>query len=261
MIFEKIGYVKPVKQKNIDLIDALKAKYRMIDISIDQNVDVILVIGGDGTLLHALHYWMHLNIPFYGINAGSIGFLMNNFNHEEQNLIESLSSGKISIIHPLKTYVKDVSGIEYQALAVNEVSIFRRTNQSAKFKIKINDVEQMSELIADGALVCTPAGSTAYNLSAGGPVLPIGSDILALTPICPFRPRRWQGALLDHYSVIKFEILEPTLRPVNAVADFHEFYDIVSVEIKEQSNISIRIIFNQMHSLENRILKEQFLAY
>jgi len=254
----KIGYVKPLKQKNIDFIEALKAKHNVVDIAQDQNVDVILVIGGDGTLLHALHYWMHLNKPFYGINAGSIGFLMNNFDIKQDDLLFNIQNSKISVIHPLEASVVDIEGRQYKALAINEVSIFRRTNQSAKFKIKVNDIEQMSELVADGALVCTPAGSTAYNLSAGGPVLPIGSNILALTPICPFRPRRWQGALLKHYSTIKFDIIEPTYRPVSAVADFHEFYDVVSVEIKEQSNVSISIMFNQTHSLESRIMKEQF---
>jgi NAD+ kinase len=261
MIFTKIGYVKPLKQKNIDLLNILKAKYDLVDISQDQDVQVILVIGGDGTLLHALHYWMHLNIPFYGINAGSIGFLMNNLDLAKDDLIFTLESGKISIIHPLAANVLDVEGREYKALAINEVSIFRRTNQSAKFKIKVNNIEQMHELVADGALVSTPAGTTAYNLSAGGPLLPLGSNLLALTPICPFRPRRWQGALLQHYSTIKFEIIEPTNRPVSAVADFHEFYDVASVEIKEQSDISIKIIFNQTNSLEDRIMKEQFLAY
>jgi NAD+ kinase len=256
----RIGYLKPSESKDLAILAKLKLRYPLINIAEDENVDVVLVIGGDGALLHALHYLMHLNKPFYGINNGSIGFLMNKIKDLDSDLIEHISSGAISVVHPLRMNVVDYNGVEYNALAVNEVSIFRRTNQSAKFKITVDKIERMQELVADGALVCTPAGSTAYNLSAGGAVLPLESNMLCLTPICPFRPRRWQGALLKHDSVINFEILEPHKRPVSAVADFYEFHDVASVTIKEASDIKIKIIFNRLHSLEDRIIKEQFFT-
>ena len=259
MILNKIGYAKPPTARGQEILNKLKSQYDLIDIDKNKDVDALIVIGGDGTLLHNIHHWMHLNIPFYGINAGNVGFLMNSFNSENNDLVKNLNTGRISIIHPLEMLVTDTQNMQYKALAINEVSIFRRTNQSAKFKILVDDIERMPELIADGALVATPAGSTAYNLSAGGPVVPLGSNILCLTPICPFRPRRWSGALIPHFSEIEFRILDYKLRPVCASADFHEFHDVISVKVKEASKIEIRIIFNNTHSLEDRIIKEQFL--
>ncbi|MCF8462332.1 MAG: NAD kinase [Rickettsiaceae bacterium] len=259
MLFNKIGYTKPSTATGQKILELLKSKYELVSVNKNQNVDVILVIGGDGTLLHNIHHWMHLNVPFYGINTGNVGFLMNSYHEDNIDLIKNLNTGRISIIHPLEMLVTDSEGIQYKALAINEVSIFRRTNQSAKFKIIVDEVERMPELVADGALVATPAGSTAYNLSAGGPVVPLGSNILCLTPICPFRPRRWSGALVPHFSEIEFIILDHKLRPVGAAADFHEFHDVTSVKVKEANKIEIRIIFNNTHSLEDRIIKEQFL--
>ena len=171
-------------------------------------------------MLHALHQYMDLEIPFYGINAGSIGFLMNSFHKE--NFLKNLENSKVTNLYPLEMQAINTNGELSTALAINEVSIFRQSNQAAKFKIKIDNIERMV-LSADGALVSTPAGSSAYNLSAGGPIVPLTSKVLCVTPICPFRPRRWNGALLPVDVNIKFEILEPEKRPVNAVADFYEF--------------------------------------
>ena len=220
-----------------------------------EDADVIIVIGGDGSMLNALHKYMHLNIPFYGINAGSIGFLMNSM-HEE-NFLKNLENSKITNLYPLEMKVININGESSTALAINEVSIFRTTNQAAKFKIKVDNIERM-ELSADGALVSTPAGSSAYNLSAGGPIVPLTSKVLCVTPICPFRPRRWNGALLPVDAEIEFEILESKKRPVNAVADFYEFNNIKSVKIKSTDKKIIRILHDGHHTFEDRVIKEQF---
>ena len=228
------------------------------DFILPEYAEIIIVVGGDGTLLHALHKYMHLNVPFYGVNAGSIGFLMNelDINQLSENLLQSTET----TLHPLNMEAEDAEGNIHSALAINEVSIFRKTNQAAKFSININQIERMPELIADGAIVATPAGSSAYNLSAGGPIIPLKSEVLCLTPICPFRPRRWHGALLPSSALINFEIFETSHRPVNAVADFIEFENIKSVSIKSANDKAIRLLFNKNHSLEDRIIKEQFCS-
>lgn len=220
-----------------------------------EDADVIIVIGGDGSMLHALHQYMHLNIPFYGINAGSIGFLMNSLH--EDNFLKNIETSKVTNLYPLEMNVTNIDGESSTALAINEVSIFRKSNQAAKFKIKIDNIERM-ELSADGALVSTPAGSSAYNLSAGGPIVPLTSKVLCVTPICPFRPRRWNGALLPVGVEIEFEILESTKRPVNAVADFYEFKNIQSVKIQSTDKTIIRILHDEHHTFEDRVIKEQF---
>lgn len=220
-----------------------------------EEADVIIVIGGDGSMLHALHQYMNLDVPFYGINAGSIGFLMNSF-HEE-NFLENLENSKVTNLYPLEMRTVNINGESSTALAINEVSIFRNTNQAAKFKILVDGIERI-ELSADGALVSTPAGSSAYNLSAGGPIVPLTSKVLCVTPICPFRPRRWNGALLSVDVNIEFEILESEKRPVNAVADFYEFKNIKSVKIKSTNKKVIRILHDEHHTFEDRVIKEQF---
>jgi NAD+ kinase len=217
--------------------------------------DLILVIGGDGELLHALHQYMHLHIPFYPVNAGTIGFLTNNFT---DNILEKISSAKPTYIHPLEMIAENINGEQYRALAINEAYIFRTSNQAAKFGIKVNNIQRMEELVADGALVATPAGSSAYNLSAGGQILPLGSNMLCLTPICPFRPRRWKGALIPHRSKVRFDVYSPQERPVSVVADFQEFRNAAWVEVQEKEDIKITILFDHDHSLEDRIIKEQF---
>ncbi len=249
----KIAIIYNNSTKSLELVNQLELFYQFCKV---EKAEVIIVVGGDGELLHAIHRYMHLNVPFYGINSGNIGFLMNSIIIEK--LIDNLQESIVSHLYPLETQVETVDSKTYTALAINEVSIFRKTNQAAKFKIEIDQVERMSELVADGAMVATPAGSSAYNLSAGGPILPLESNVLCLTPICPFRPRRWHGALLPFSTTIKFEILESNKRPVNAAADFQEFDDIKSVLIKSAKNKMIKLLFDKRNSLENRIIKEQF---
>ncbi|MCC8371592.1 MAG: NAD kinase [Rickettsia endosymbiont of Pseudomimeciton antennatum] len=253
MDLNKIAIIYNSSTKSLELVKQLELFYQFCKV---EEAEIIIVVGGDGELLHAIHRYMHLNIPFYGINSGNIGFLMNPIIVEK--LVDNLQESIVSHLYPLEMQVESVDSKTYTALAINEVSIFRKTNQAAKFKIEIDQVERMSELVADGAMVATPAGSSAYNLSAGGPILPLESNVLCLTPICPFRPRRWHGALLPFSTTIKFEILESNKRPVNAAADFQEFDDIKSVLIKSAKNKMIKLLFDQKNSLENRIIKEQF---
>ncbi|HJD64102.1 MAG TPA: NAD kinase [Rickettsia endosymbiont of Sericostoma sp.] len=253
MNINKIAIIFNNSTKSLELVKQLELFYKFCKV---EEAEVIIVVGGDGELLHAIHRYMHLNVPFYGINSGNIGFLMNSIIIEK--LIDNLQESIVSHLYPLETQVETVDSKTYTALAINEVSIFRKTNQAAKFKIEIDQVERMSELVADGAMVATPAGSSAYNLSAGGPILPLESNVLCLTPICPFRPRRWHGALLPFSTTIRFEILESNKRPVNAAADFQEFDDIKSVLIKSAKNKMIKLLFDKKNSLENRIIKEQF---
>ncbi len=228
---------------------------KLINITTPDQADLIIVIGGDGSMLHALHNYMHLDIPFYGINAGSVGFMMNKFHIE--NFRENLKHSKIAKLYPLEMNTISTNGKTDFALAINEVSIFRKSNQATKFKIIVDGIERM-EMSADGALVSTPAGSSAYNLSAGGPIVPLTSKVLCLTPICPFRPRRWSGALLPADVEIKFEIIDSKKRPVNAVADFFEFKNIDSVTIKSSDKTIIKLLFDQHHTFEDRVIKEQF---
>jgi NAD+ kinase len=253
------------KMKKIAIISGDSEEAKMIESSLakiftkspPEESDLIIVIGGDGSMLHALHQYMHLNIPFYGMNAGSVGFLMNEPHLD--NFLGNINNSKATNLHPLEMQAIDINEKKFEALAINEVSIFRTTNQAAKFKIKVDDIERM-ELIADGALVSTPAGSSAYNLSAGGPIIPLTSKILCLTPICPFRPRRWHGALLSSDVHIKFDILDHEKRPVNAVADFYEFKDIKSVSIKSSTKQTIKLLFDKHHTFEDRVIKEQFIS-
>lgn len=221
-----------------------------------ENASAIIVVGGDGELLHALHKYMHLNIPFYGINAGSIGFLMNAFHEDE--FLDNLEHLMITELHPLLMKATDYEGNIHNAMAINEVSFFRKTNQAAKFSIEIDGVERMPILSADGAIVATSAGSSAYNLSAGGKIVPLGANVLCLTPICPFRPRRWHGAILPDKVTISFKIQDSDKRPVNAVADFQEYQNIEKIEISSLKTTSIKILYDQKHTFEDRVIKEQF---
>lgn len=221
-----------------------------------EDADVIIVIGGDGELLHALHKYIYLNKPFYGINAGSIGFLMNEFH--EKDFLKNLETTKVTELYPLMMKATDHEGIIHEAMAINEVSIFRKTNQAAKFGIEVDGIERMSQLSADGAIVATSAGSSAYNLSAGGTIVPLGSNVLCLTPICPFRPRRWHGAILPDKVKITFNIIDAHKRPVNAVADFHEYQNVTKVEVTSMKNHSISILYDKNHTFEDRVIKEQF---
>lgn len=218
--------------------------------------DVIVALGGDGLMLQTLRSFLRSGVPIYGMNLGTVGFLMNEF--REDGLKERLSQAEASRIHPLAMTATDASGKLHQDLAFNEVSLFRQTYQAAKLRISIDDKVRMEELVCDGILVATPAGSTAYNLSAHGPILPIDAPLLALTPISPFRPRRWRGALLPRAARIRFDVLEPAKRPVSAVADHAEYRDVVEVAVVEDRRHQLIMLFDPGHNLDERILSEQF---
>lgn len=224
---------------------------------VDQ-ADVIVALGGDGFMLHMLHDTMHLPAPVYGMNRGSVGFMMNDYH--DDNLLERLNSAEMTQINPLRMTATTVNGLTTEALAINEVSLLRQTYQAAKLRITVDGRERLEELICDGALIATPAGSTAYNLSAHGPILPIESDLMALTPISAFRPRRWRGALLPHGAQVKIEVLEESKRPVLAVADSTEVRQVSTVEVAFHKEVVIQLLFDPGHGLNERILKEQFLA-
>ena len=220
--------------------------------------DVIVALGGDGFLLHCIHDYHSRDIPIYGMNRGTVGFLLNEF--REESLDERIGSAAEEVLHPLRASVQTIHGGSHHALAFNEVALLRHARQSAHIHVSINGRERLSRLVCDGVLVSTAAGSTAYNLSARGPIIPLGSNVIALTPISPFRPRRWQGALLPHDSVVEFRILEPEKRPVSAAADFAEVPDVASVIVAEDRSRSVRVLFDPGHSLEERIFDEQFVA-
>ena len=218
--------------------------------------DIIVALGGDGFMLHTLHEFRKANVRFYGMNRGSVGFLMNGY--ETDNLLDKLDKAEPVKLKPLRMTVTRTDGAFVDAPAFNEISLLRQTQQAAKLRISVDGVVRLEELICDGVLISTPAGSTAYNLSAHGPIVPIGSDILCLTPISAFRPRRWRGALLPQSAVVTIDVLEPDKRPVSACADYNEVRDVVTVEISEDSTTSVTILFDAEHNLEERILMEQF---
>jgi len=221
-----------------------------------QEADIIVALGGDGLMLQTLHRLMDAPKPIYGMNRGSVGFLMNEYS--ESKLRERLAAALPSIIHPLAMRAHDVKGAETTARAINEVSLLRQTHQAAKLRIEVDDATRLSELIADGVLVATPAGSTAYNLSASGPILPLDAPLMALTPLSPFRPRRWRGALLPDAAHVAIEVLEADKRPVAAAADHYEIRDVARVEVAMDKKTSLILLHDPGHSLDERILREQF---
>jgi NAD+ kinase len=222
-----------------------------------ERAEAIVALGGDGFMLETLHRFLTRGVPIYGMNCGTVGFLMNGY--EEERLPERLNAAAEVTLFPLAMTARTVEDEVKKALAINEVSLLRETRQAAKIRIQVDGVMRMPELICDGVLVATPAGSTAYNLSAHGPILPVGSGVLALTPISAFRPRRWRGAILPHDAEVVFEILEYLKRPVSAVADSTEVRDVVEVRVREDRSVQLRLLFDPEHNLEERILKEQFL--
>ena len=219
--------------------------------------DIVVALGGDGTLLETLHTTLDSQLPVYGMNRGSVGFLMNPWRVDD--LEDRIAKAHKIIIHPLTMSATDKDGNVHKALAFNEVSLLREARQAAKISIIIDNVERLPELVCDGVLVSTPAGSTAYNLSAHGPILPLSANVLALTPISAFRPRRWRGAVLPHAVTVKMTILESDKRPVSATADYTEVRDVIEVIIKETPSIGRTLLFDPDHNLEERMLKEQFL--
>ncbi|RAK50734.1 NAD kinase [Phenylobacterium deserti] len=222
----------------------------------EDEAEVVVALGGDGFMLEVLHRHLEGGRPIYGMNFGSVGFLMNEYS--EDALLERINAAEKATIHPLRMRARDIHGGEHVALAINEVSMLRQTRQTAKLRISIDGRVRLSELSCDGALVATPAGSTAYNLSAHGPIIPLDARVLALTPISAFRPRRWRGALLAHTAKVTFDVLEADKRPVSAVADNHEVRNVLSVQVAEDRHISLRMLFDAGRSLEERVLAEQF---
>ena len=249
---KKIHFVSSDNEAAKEAKDNLVKKYKDYPAS---EADVIVTLGGDGLMLQTLHNNIDEAKPIFGINKGSVGFLMNDYNDDD--LLERIDSATLTKVYPLQMTVKTEKE-EISAKAINEVSLLRQTYQAAKIKIKIDDKIRLEELICDGILLATPAGSTAYNLSAHGPILPITSNLLALTPISAFRPRRWKGALLPHDSIVEIEILEKTKRPVSAVADNLEIRDIESVKITEDRKTELFMLFDPETNLEEKILEEQF---
>lgn len=237
----------------VTALQRLKERYGTTPV---QEADAIVALGGDGLMLQTLHTFMNDRIPIYGMNRGSVGFLMNEYG--EDDLIERLSNAEISIVHPLSMVTFDINDKAQKAIAINEVSLFRQTYQAAKLQISIDNKDRLSELTCDGVLVATPAGSTAYNLSAHGPILPIDSSLLALTPISPFRPRRWRGALLPNHASITINVLEAEKRPVGAVADHFEVRNVARVNVEQARHIDLLMMFDPGHSLDERVIIEQF---
>ncbi len=219
--------------------------------------DVIVALGGDGFMLQTLHGTQHLPAPVYGMNCGTIGFLMNEY--EPVGLRDRLARAEEEVINPLHMHAETPDGRVVEALAINEVSLLRAGPQAAKLRISVDGKVRMEELVCDGALVSTPAGSTAYNYSAHGPILPIGSDVLALTAMAAFRPRRWRGALLPKDAVVRFDVLEPEKRPVRADADSRSVQRVVNVEVKSETAVEHRLLFDPGHGLEERLIREQFV--
>lgn len=262
MKYNKIAITAGNNKKAMAEKNALLKKYNFIDadstnFNQKDKIDLIVALGGDGLMLHLLHEYQDSQIPIYGINYGTIGFLMNSIG--EEDLLSAIQRAEESIIHPLKMTATDINGNKYQHLAINEVALLRQRNQTAKIKIEVNNKTRISNLSADGILVATPAGSSAYNLSVGGPIIPFGAEIIALTPISPFRPRNWRGALLPSSTKIKFSILDNKSRPVSATADYNEVRDVVEIEVMEDRSKVFKILFDPNHSLEERIIREQFL--
>lgn len=251
----RLAILSSEKPQARDAAEALRARYGAVSPS---DADVIVAVGGDGFMLETLR--AHMSVgggkPVYGVNCGTVGFLMNPF--ETDGLTERIESAESATIHPLAMSALTLEGRAEQALAINEVSLFRQTRQSARVSLSVNGKVRMPSLICDGVLLATPAGSTAYNLSAHGPILPLSAAVLALTPISAFRPRRWKGALLPRDAVVRFEALDPELRPVSAVADNLEVRNIASVDIREDRSAAMTLLFDKGHSLEERVFREQF---
>jgi len=239
--------------------EAQKARRRLVKRYGDvrpESADVIVALGGDGLMLATLQRFMNSGKPIYGMHRGTVGFLMNEF--EENGLVERLNAAHVSVIHPLLMRARDAAGRVHRHHAINEVSLYRQSYQAAWLRVLVDGKERLPQLIADGILLATPAGSTAYNLSVQGPIIPIDAPLLALTPISPFRPRRWRGALLPDRAKVTIEVLDAEKRPVAAVADHNEVRSVRSVEIRMDRSVAMPMLFDPGHSLDERILGEQF---
>ena len=249
----KISFVASDAVDAKQALAALSKRYGNVP---NGDADVVVALGGDGLMLQTLHAVLDHGTAIYGMNRGSVGFLMNDYDGDD--LIERLAAAETTTIRPLRMRVGDCHGKTHEALAFNEVSLLRQMHQAAKLRLSVDGKVRLEELICDGIIVATPAGSTAYNLSAHGPILPINSPLLALTPISAFRPRRWRGAILPDQAIVKIAVMESDKRPVAAVADHTEFRDVCAVEVVEDRSLKVDILFDPGHSLAERVLNEQF---
>ena len=255
MAAPRLAFLASDRPEAVAALAALRARYGETP---EADADVLVTLGGDGFMLETLRRDLARRRPIYGMNRGSVGFLMNDY--AEDGLPERIAAAEKAMIHPLVMTATDASGARHEAIAINEVSLLRQTYQSAKLRILIDGKIRMAELICDGILVATPAGSTAYNLSAHGPIIPLSGQVLALTPISAFRPRRWRGALLSHKDRVTFEMLEADKRPVSAAADNVEVRDVIQVDVCEDRSLSFTLLFDAGRSLEERVLAEQFTS-
>ena len=253
MQFDKIAFVSSKSPSAVEACAELQANYPHVS---PGEADVVVALGGDGFMLETFHRYVSSGKPIYGMNRGTVGFLANSY--RDDDLKRRLESSQVLLLHPLKMTAISDSGSEHIARAYNEVSLLRQTRQAANLRVLVDGKERIARLMCDGVLIATPAGSTAYNLSAHGPILPIGSGVLALTPISAFRPRRWRGAVLPHTAKVVLEVLDHYKRPVSAVADGTEVRNVVEVRIEEDVNTELRLLFDPEHGLEERILNEQF---
>lgn len=254
MHFRTVGFVASEHDDAQRAKERLQQAYRHVA---PERADIIVALGGDGLMLETLHRFKDRNVPIFGMNRGSVGFLMNAY--DEDNLFQRLTRAEEIVLNPLQMQAIDSSGRSHRALAINEVSLLRETRLAAKLRLSIDGIVRMPEMICDGVLIATPAGSTAYNLSVNGPILPLGTQVLVLTPISVFRPRHWRGAILPHQVTVTIDVLNSNLRPVSAVADYTEVRNVVKVTVHEDRTIPLRLLFDPEHNLEERILKEQFL--
>ena len=251
----RVAFVASDAEAAQQALHELRHRYGVVD---PADAEIIVPLGGDGFMLESLHRFIGAGVSIFGMHRGSVGFLMNPYALE--GLPERLATAQPVILFPLEMTTYDEQGATETAIAFNEVSLLRETRQGAKLRISVDGVMRLDELIADGILLSTPVGSTAYNLSAHGPIIPLDAEILALTPISAFRPRRWRGALLSHRAKVRIDCLEIDKRPVSAVADFTEVRDILAVEISENRNISMTLLFDREANLQERVFKEQFLT-
>lgn len=251
---KRVAFVASETERATNALECLENKYKAVS---PDEADVIVALGGDGFMLETLHQFIGLDIPIYGMNRGTIGFLLNKYN--EDQLDQRIEKAVKVTLHPLRMSVETVSGQKFEALAINEVSLHRDSRQAASIGIDIDGIERMQELVCDGVILSTPAGSTAYNLSAHGPIVPIGASLLAMTPISAFRPRRWRGALLPASAEVTFRTLDTEKRPISATADFTEIKHVKRVSVRQDDSVDMNLLFDEEHNLEERIIREQFL--
>ncbi len=254
MAFAKVAFAASDAEEAQAALKTLRARYSNVE---PEEADVVVALGGDGLMLETLHRRLGRAVPIYGMNRGTVGFLMNEY--REDDLMERLNAARRTDLHPLQMQAETMDGKKHEALAINEVSLLRETRLAAKIRILVDGRVRIPELFCDGVLVATPAGSTAYNLSAHGPIVPLQAGVLCLTPISAFRPRRWHGALLSQNAAVRFEVLECAKRPVSAVADFTEVRDVAAVDVRQDDSVTLNLLFDPEHDLEERILSEQFL--